>query len=222
MDQQATAAPSTATTMTAPTTTYTPPSVTSRIDPSLTSPTYQTSGMTMQQQQQAHIIQQPSAQQHAPQMMQPPYMGHQQQQQSQHHQLQQQQQQQQHQMQTTLMPAAHLSYAHTPASMMPMGMQNIPPMPAPSSVGTTGAPPSASMEASSSAARTLKKRKTVDNLRTGKETNQEAEIRKSEAAQLAQECLDQARRVSGVERQNTPTLSLQHRTQACRTDDGAA
>lgn len=48
--------------------------------------------------------------------------------------------------------------------------------------------------AESAAARTLKKRKTTDNLRGGKETASQAELRRNEAAHHAQDALDRARR----------------------------
>ena len=59
-------------------------------------------------------------------------------------------------------------------------------------------PSMGSSENIANGARTLKKRKTVDNLRQGKETAEQTEMRRSEASQLAQDFLDQARQ--------TPTI----------------
>lgn len=143
---------------------------------SVLSPTYPPS--TPQHQ---HIQQQPytpasqmnqSPQKHAPQMMQPPYI---------HPPTPSQQ------LHPSLMPSAAVSYPQTPSNLMPMQTINTPqqqPVPSPSPV-------------ESAAARTLKKRKTTENLRTGKDSAAQA-LRRNEAAQYAQEALDRARQSSTI------------------------
>lgn len=140
------------------------------------SPTYPPS--TPQHQ---HVQQQPytpasqmhqSPQKHGVQMMQPPYIHPPTP--SQH-------------LHPGLMPSATMSYPQTPSSLMPMQTINTPqqqPIPSPTQV-------------ESAAARTLKKRKTTENLRTGKETAAQA-LRRNEASQYAQEALDRARQSSTI------------------------
>lgn len=106
-----------------------------------------------------------------PQMMQPPYMTHPTMPQN---------------VQTTLMPPASMMYPHAPNSVMPVSLANMPPMPVPAASTSTA-------EASTSNSRTLKKRKTVDNLKTGKEGVDAMELRRNDASQIAQTLLDQAR-----------------------------
>ena len=152
--------------------TYTPNGMSARHEaPPVPSPSYNGPGM-QQQQQQAQMQQQA---QHAPQLMQPPYMGH-------------MQSQQQPQMQSSgLMPPAQMAYQPGPSNLMPMTpISNIPPMPMPPSTAS-------SLEDSGLNSRTLKKRKTTENLRTGKETLEQAEARRTEAAQLGQDLLEQAK-----------------------------
>lgn len=124
--------------------------------------------------QHQHIQQQPytpgtqlnqSPQKHAPQMMQPPYI---------HPPTPSQQ------LHPGLMPSATMNYPQTPSNLMPMQTITTPqqPIPSPSPV-------------ESAAARTLKKRKTTENLR-GKDSAAQA-LRRNEATQYAQEALDRAR-----------------------------
>ena len=152
--------------------TYTPNGLSARHDPPVPSPSYNAPSMQQQQQQAPHMQQPP---QHAPQLMQPPYLSH-------------MQSPQQPQMQSSgLMPPAQMGYQPGPSNMMPMTpITNIPPMPMPPSTPNN-------LDESSMNARTLKKRKTTENLRTGKETLDQAEARRAEAAQVGQEYLDQAR-----------------------------
>lgn len=110
----------------------------------------------------SHMNQSP--QKHAPQLMQPPYIHPPTP--SQH-------------LHPGLMPSAPMTYPQTPSNMMPMqALTPSQPIPSPN-------------QAESAAARTLKKRKTTENLR-GKDTAAQA-LRRNEAAQYAQEALDRAR-----------------------------
>jgi len=113
-----------------------------------------------------------SPQKHAPQLMQPPYIHPPTP--SQH-------------LHPGLMPSASMNYPQTPSNLLPMQTINTPqqqPIPSPS-------------QAESAAARTLKKRKTTENLRTGKETAAQA-MRRTEATQYAQETLERARQSSTI------------------------
>jgi hypothetical protein len=145
------------------------------IEASMPSPSYMPQPM---QQQQQNLMQQHNM----PQLMQPPYMSHPGQQQQQMQQPQQLQQQQQ-QMQSSLLPSAPMGYQQPMQNSMPMPMNSMPPMPI----------PAAASDNSGVNARTLKKRKTVDNLRLGKESAEQTEARRTEATQIAQGMLDQAR-----------------------------
>lgn len=149
--------------------TYTPNGLNTQRDAGGPSPSYNAPSLAQQQAQQP-LMHPP---QHAPQLMQPPYMN-------------QMQSPQQGQMQpSALMPPAHMAYQPGPSNLMPMtAISNIPPMPL---------PPSTASSVEDANARTLKKRKTTENLRTGKETLEQAEARRTEASQLGQDYLDQAR-----------------------------
>lgn len=84
-------------------------------------------------------------------------------------------------------PSAPMQYPQAPSNLpMPMAMTSIPPMPMPTSTP---------LPDTTSTSRTLKKRKTTDNLRTSKESLEQAEAKRAEALQLAQDCLEQARQV---------------------------
>lgn len=150
--------------------TYTPNGLAARHDPPMPSPSYNAQSMAQQQAQASHMQQQS---QHAPQLMQPPYMNH-------------MQSPQQPQMQSSgLMPSAQMGYQAGPSNLMPMTpITNIPPMPL---------PPGTASSVEDANSRTLKKRKTTENLRSGKESLEQAEARRTEASQLGQDYLDQAR-----------------------------
>lgn len=110
----------------------------------------------------SHMNQSP--QKHAPQLMQPPYV--------------QPPTPSQH-LHPSLMPPATMGYPQTPSNMMPMqAMTPSQPVPSPSQV-------------ESAAARTLKKRKTTENLRN--KDSAALGLRRNDANQYAQEALERAR-----------------------------
>jgi hypothetical protein len=106
-----------------------------------------------------------SPQKHGPQMMQPPYL--------------QPPTPSQH-LHSGLMPSANMNYPQPQSNLLPMTTQPMPLMPSPQH-----------SESAAAAARTLKKRKTTENLR-GKENNN-LSMRRDEASQYAQDSLDHAR-----------------------------
>ena len=91
-----------------------------------------------------------------------------------------QQLQQQH-IQPSLMSSTPMTFQQPPTNMIPMGIPSMPSM-----------PPPVPGENAVNGTRTLKKRKTVDNLRQGKESAEQTEMRRNEATQMAHDLLDAA------------------------------
>lgn len=153
------------------------------------SPSYAAQSLQQQQAMSAQQMQaqQQQQQQHMPQMMQSPTY------------LPQQNLQQQQSMPTSLLPPAQMGYGPSAlqqqpqqSNLMPLSsMSGMPPIPSPSPIE-----PSNPL---GGGGRTIKKRKTVENIRGAKESSEEAELRRTEATQAAQEMLNAARQ--------NPTLS---------------